>query len=195
MARLIRAASAAGLRVEPPVASAQRDASAILERAEREAAQIRTAAEADAQAILGEAEARAGEAVRAEAVAARLKQLKAGESVRRDAKDDLLRLALGIAKKIIDRELQAHPAQLQATLEEALRRAGGEDAVVLHVRPEDVEAARRLRPDGVPEGALEVLADPSLGLGDCRVFLEGGSLDARIETRLDAIRQALDSHS
>lgn len=191
MARLIRGETTMGRRVEPAVSGAHREAAAILLRAEREALGIRRAAEEDARALLEDAERRVSEATRAASVAARLRQLEEIERYRSRAREDLLRLAIAVARRVIGAELEAHPEQLESTLDEALRCAGLAERVELHVGSDDLEAARELGPPGLPASALEVVEDPSLSRGDCRVLLPGGSVDGRVETRLEAIRLAL----
>jgi len=102
---------------------------------------------------------------------------------------ELARLAMTVARQVLSHELRVSPdlvveAVRQAAL--ALPAASGNLRVRLHA--EDLALLRTL---GVAEENWQLLADPTLQRGDCMLETERSRLDARLETRLAAIVDAV----
>ncbi|WP_277790308.1 flagellar assembly protein FliH [Dyella jiangningensis] len=102
---------------------------------------------------------------------------------------ELARLAMTVARQVLSHELRVSPdlvveAVRQAAL--ALPAASGNLRVRLHA--EDLALLRTL---GVAEESWQLLADPTLQRGDCMLETERSRLDARLETRLAAIVDAV----
>lgn len=181
----------------------------VRQRARQEAQAIREAARAEgweAGRAEGEREGRA-QAIRE--VAARLERLL-GEMTalveearrRRDhalalAEEDVVKLALAVAERVVRREVAAGPAVTRAVLQDVLREmpGAGEGRVVVRVHPDE----HRLLADadlgllqGV-EGPVQVQwrADPEVEPGGCIVEAELGSIDAGLETRLVEVAAGL----
>lgn len=102
---------------------------------------------------------------------------------------ELARLAMTVARQVLSHELRVSPdlvveAVRQAAL--ALPAASGNLRVRLHA--EDLALLRTL---GVAEENWQLLPDPTLQRGDCMLETERSRLDARLETRLAAIVDAV----
>lgn len=102
---------------------------------------------------------------------------------------ELARLSLVIARQVLAHELRTTPELVvqivrQAVL--ALPSATRELRVRLH--PDDLALLREL---DAAETHWQLLADPSLARGDCRLESERSRLDARITTRLAAVADAV----
>jgi flagellar biosynthesis/type III secretory pathway protein FliH len=67
--------------------------------------------------------------------------------------------------------------------------------IKLHMCPEDARLIQELLnkegPQEISSAQIEVMADPSLRRGDCVVVGDLGTVDGRINTRLEELRQAL----
>ncbi len=181
-------------RLPAEVVAATGRAQDILQRAEAESRQILEAARAERDRALAEAEERghraglgraAGDLARAAAERDRLLQA---------AGDDLVRLAVAVAGKILRREVERDGC-VDALAAAALEAVRNRREVILRVNPGDAPSLRR------EEGRLGALLAraPSLGIredaaverGSLLVETEAGTLDARLETRLEAVEAAL----
>lgn len=102
---------------------------------------------------------------------------------------ELARLAMTVARQVLSHELRTSPdlvveAVRQAAL--ALPAASGSLRVRLHA--DDLALLRQL---GAAEEHWQLLADPTLQRGDCLLESERSRLDARVETRLAAVVDAV----
>ena len=102
---------------------------------------------------------------------------------------ELARLAMTVARQVLAHELRTAPdlvveAVRQAAL--ALPSATGNLRVRLHA--DDLALLRTL---GVAEQHWQLVADPTLHRGDCMLENERSRLDARVETRLAAVVDAV----
>jgi type III secretion system HrpE/YscL family protein len=183
MARIIRADLEAPRLVPKLVADAGERAREIIAEAERQAEALRTAAQDEGRAQ-----------GRAEHAAAMLALAEERELALAAIEPQAVELALLAAKRVIGQELQHTPelvAQMVAPLIQRLRRA---QSVSLRVHPDDraaLEASLASLRAASSAGTLRIETDPSLSRGDCVLHSEIGSLDARVDTQLAALRRAL----
>ncbi len=105
--------------------------------------------------------------------------------------DELVELALAIARHLVRRELRADPGQIVAVVQQAaaaLPFATRQVRVVLH--PEDAATVREMlnTAGGVEHGdGWVIVEDPAMMRGGCRVETEHSRIDASVEKRLAAI--------
>lgn len=186
MARVIKATA----RVIPrTLADAKAEAEATLSLARREAIAIvgRANAEADAQRAQARAEGLASahaDVARTLAEAARTKDALLG-----GVHDDVLEIALAAAAKIVEAHVAVGSDQVAALVRGTLDRARRAKQVTLTLHPDDA-ASLGQQPDALPAN-VHVEIDPGLSRGDCLVKSELGILDARVATKLEAVRAAL----
>jgi flagellar assembly protein FliH len=105
-----------------------------------------------------------------------------------EVEQQLILLALAVGKQLARRELKADPGQITALIREAVGRlpAAARD-VRVYLHPEDAAAiAERLATAG-SERAWTVVEDPTLARGGCLVRSENSQIDARVESRVNAI--------
>ncbi|HTV76723.1 MAG TPA: FliH/SctL family protein [Steroidobacteraceae bacterium] len=105
-----------------------------------------------------------------------------------EVEQQLVLLALAVGKQIARRELKADSGQIAALIREAVGRlpAAARD-VRVHLHPEDAAAiAERLATPG-QERAWSIVEDPTLTRGGCLVRSENSQIDARLESRVNAI--------
>ena len=106
--------------------------------------------------------------------------------------DELILLALSIGKQLARRELRIDPAQVAAIVREtiALLPANSRDVRVL-LHPADAAVLRdNLAPASV-ERAWQLLEDPVMTRGGCRIESEHARIDSRFESRVAAIADQL----
>ena len=102
---------------------------------------------------------------------------------------ELARLAMVVAQRVIAHELQLSPELvIQAVRQAATALPAATRELRVHLHPADLAL---LRESGAIEGHWQLLADPSLSRGDCRLESERSRLDARVETRLAAMIDAV----
>ena len=105
------------------------------------------------------------------------------------AAGELAQLATVVARRVIMHELKVSPELIVGIVRQAaaaLPMATRELRVHLH--PEDLALMQEL---GAAERHWQLLADPTLARGDCRLESERSRLDARVETRLASIIDAM----
>jgi flagellar assembly protein FliH len=112
-----------------------------------------------------------------------------------EAHDDILRFAIEVARKVVQRTVQADPSIVRDQLSAALALLGRPTAVKVTVHPED-----RLLVEQILPGLLEKLSsaahasiavDDLIMRGGCIVAADGGRVDATIDTQLQRIAEAL----
>jgi flagellar assembly protein FliH len=108
--------------------------------------------------------------------------------------EDALAVGTAIARRILEAELRSSPAALDALVRSAVRKVGESRDVTVRLAPADAASIRaagsRFAAD-LPAATVRVVDDPALGPGDVRVDADFGTVDGRLETRLDEARRAL----
>lgn len=181
----------------------RKEAAKIVAQAHAEAAQVRKQAEQAGR----DAAQKAIEKILDEKVASQMETLKpaleAVASQLADARGEWLdaweqgsvRLATRIAEKILHSELDRNPMASAAVVREALELAVGAADITLHLNPEDHQHLRA-ETSSICQwlqhlAPTQVVADPSITRGGCRVTTRFGEVDQRLETQLARIEQEL----
>ncbi len=111
------------------------------------------------------------------------------------ARQDLIDLAMAIARRVARCVGQRDREVVRANLEEAIQLAGARSDVTIMVSPADAEAARQFARSLVDMreqwGHIRVVEDPEVSPGGCRIQWGTGAVDARLETQLDRIETEL----
>lgn len=104
--------------------------------------------------------------------------------VRQEAEQDLVRLSLAIAKKILHRELSVDPQALAGVVKAALETIELREMKKIRLHPKEVEAIRSgLVSAGLPP-EVEIIADGGLERGAIFLDTVRGELDASVNTQL-----------
>jgi hypothetical protein len=117
------------------------------------------------------------------------------ESVRigEQSEADVVEIAVVIARRILEKELETGTAALFSLVRTAVRRLGETRKIVVRLCPRDAAAVEGAAGSGPLTGLaiikVEVLADATLSPGDCIVDGEHGTVDGRLATRLDEVRR------
>lgn len=109
-----------------------------------------------------------------------------------EVEQQLAALSLMIARQLVRRELQLDPAQVIAIIREtvALLPVAARD-VRVHLHPQDAAVVRECLAAPAADRAWNIIEDPVMGRGGCRVTTDTASIDARLETRINAVAVAV----
>lgn len=110
---------------------------------------------------------------------------------RQEAEQDVVALALAIARRILHRELTVAPDALLGLVKAALEKIEAREVHRVRIRPEDAPMIKQfLEKMGLPQ-RVEVLSDPGLERGAAILDSTRGALDASVETQLSEIERGL----
>jgi flagellar assembly protein FliH len=114
------------------------------------------------------------------------------KDVDQQVQDQLVQLAMTVARQLVRRELRIDPAQVIGIIREtvALLAPGTRD-VRVHLHPEDAAVVREKLAAPGAESAWTIVEDPVMTRGGCRVTTDTAHIDARLETRIHSIMTAV----
>jgi flagellar assembly protein FliH len=108
---------------------------------------------------------------------------------------EVLALALGIARKVVQRELAEHPEHWLGMIREAIQHALDREKIRIRVGPVLhrflVEHLSTLRPMLEEVKELELVEDQALAENGCILESQYGDLDLGVDSQIGAIRAAL----
>lgn len=107
------------------------------------------------------------------------------------ADQDIVKLAIAIARRVLRRELTVDPESLTGIVKAALERIASQETQRIRVNPEDADCVERhLNASGAPP-RIEVCGDASLERGSVIFETARGSLDASVSAQLSEIERGL----
>lgn len=105
-----------------------------------------------------------------------------------DVEKILLQLTLAIGKQLARRELRVDPAQVIAIIRETLAELpAAAREIRVHLHPQDAAIVREHLTTPVNERAWTVVEDPTMARGGCIVRTEHSQIDARLDSRINAV--------
>jgi flagellar assembly protein FliH len=104
-------------------------------------------------------------------------------------------VAMAIARRVVRRELAHAPEIAVDLVREALELASGHQPIVVRMNPEDC-AALGPRVEQVVQqlrlvGQAQIIADPTIASGGCKVETDYGAIDGQVATQLARIAEEL----
>jgi len=204
-----------GRQAERLMTAAREEAARVLREARREADELIAGAEAQGftqglQQGAAEGEAKGfdvGRALAVEQFTERLGRLSqrweeaiASWNAERqrmlsEAREDVIRLALELGKKVVHRLAVGDPSVIQDQLRETLSLLTRPSSLRVSIHPSDRELTEQVLPRMVRALGETVHAtlvdDPEIDPGGCRVATASGHIDATIRTQLERIAEAL----
>ncbi len=110
------------------------------------------------------------------------------------AEQDVVRLAMEVAKKVVHREIHLDRDIIQTLVRVALGRVTVRSAVTVRLNPADynylLEHRKELSPHGDEAREIIMVADRSVERGGCLIQNESGDVDARIEEQFREVERA-----
>nr|WP_286206655.1 flagellar assembly protein FliH [Thauera linaloolentis] len=132
---------------------------------------------------------------RAEAEAARLLSLadrldQSLAEIDREVAEELMALAIELARQMVHDTLQLHPATILDTVRAALQQLPqGHAQIRLH--PDDLALVREHMGEQLSHAGHRLQEDFGLQRGDCRIDAQGAQVDATLETRWRRVLESL----
>jgi flagellar assembly protein FliH len=109
--------------------------------------------------------------------------------LRREAEEDMVKLAIAIARRVLRRELATDPEAILGLVKAALSRVEARDILRVRIHPEDARTLQACLGElGLPD-RVELAPDRNLERGAVIVETSRGELDASIETQLQEIER------
>lgn len=105
--------------------------------------------------------------------------------------DELLALAVEIARKVIGQALVVQPQLILETIREALAHLPAQHAVI-HLNAADAALVRSNAGELLTRASHRIHEDPQLGRGDVAIEAGGAHLDCRVATRWQRVIATLD---
>lgn len=110
------------------------------------------------------------------------------EALDDEVEQQLVTLVIALVRQLVRREVKTDPSHIVGVVREALgvlpvnaRRI----RVVLH--PEDAAVVREAYTLGESDQKWQIIEDPVIQRGGCRVFTENSQIDATLESRINAL--------
>lgn len=101
--------------------------------------------------------------------------------------DELVEVSMAVVRQMVRRELKISPGEVVAVVKEALSVlpvTAGDVQLVLH--PEDAALVRNALLGSDSEPPWQIIEDPVLSRGGCRVVTNTSRIDATVENRINA---------
>jgi len=176
------------------ILNAEEQAREILRRASQSANDLIVEAETEAESI----RSRAYESGREESLQELLEDILAAKEQRFQAlyavEQDILKLAVKVAEKIIGREIKLDENVRGEIVLTALRQARQQEMLTVRVNANDLPLIENMRGRIDAFGRaryLDFVADQAIGEGGCMIESASGTIDARLETQLRVLENAL----
>jgi len=114
------------------------------------------------------------------------------EKLDEDITQQLVSLSVAISRQLVRRELKIDASQIVGVVQEAIAVLPvGSREVKVCLHPDDVRVMYEILTKTKMESNWELLNDPGLSRGDCRILTETSRIDATLEKRLTAIASQL----
>ena len=102
--------------------------------------------------------------------------------------NELVHLALAVARQLVRRELKTDPGQVLSVVREAMAALPlAARNVRLHLHPEDATLVREMLALGDNERGWQIVEDPVLSRGGCKISSDTSQIDASVERRLHTV--------
>jgi flagellar assembly protein FliH len=102
----------------------------------------------------------------------------------------LIELAIALAQRITKRQAAIDPQVAAANFEQAARLVAGATQLRIALNPQDLATIQRCV-DLFHLPSAQLIEDPNIAPGGCRIHTEHGVIDADINTQLDRLTQQL----
>jgi flagellar assembly protein FliH len=112
-----------------------------------------------------------------------------GSALRRQAEEDLVRLSIAIARRILHREILVDAEALLGLAKAALSKVDQREVHVIRAHPETLPLIERILQQSGSQRRMELRGDAQLDRGDLFIETARGELDASVDTQLQEIER------
>jgi flagellar biosynthesis/type III secretory pathway protein FliH len=108
-------------------------------------------------------------------------------------KDEIARLSVDIANKILMRKIEKGDYKIEAIVKEVLKSAPVHQDIVVHLNPDDLVHCQKLQKDDPNSSFAKIkfVADPGIGRAECLVKTPKGIVKSLIDEHMERIIEAL----
>ena len=104
----------------------------------------------------------------------------------------LVELSMSVTKQLFRREIHIEPSHVIGVVHEAIQLLPvASRNIIIHLHPEDAKLVLESLTKSDGERAWDVVEDPLIDRGGCKVTTENSSIDAQAQTRLQAVVDAI----
>ena len=111
------------------------------------------------------------------------------------SREDMLRLVLAVAERIVLVELAVHRDAVNRTVQQAIQAAVSAEEFHIKINPDDMQMVQEHKPLFIASlsglSNIEFVPDPTVTAGGCMLESPKGRVDATIEAQLDEIARNL----
>lgn len=109
------------------------------------------------------------------------------------SEEQVVDLALEIARKVLGQEIQAGRYQIDPLVQEALSRVPSRQGVCVHLHPDDYAACglREESPDEGSAGRVRFQPDPTVEQGRCLLETAEGFIDGGVDRQLAVVAEVM----
>lgn len=188
------ASSALGGLIKHQILDAEENARSIVQAARKRADELIAAAEESSENIRARAYREGREEAESELIENILATREERAQVLTTVERDVLKLAVKLAEKVIGRELKQDENGRGEIVHNALRSARQQEMLTVRVSADDLPLLERLREKIDRFGRaqyIDFVADQAVKEGGCIIESTSGTIDARLETQLRILENAL----
>lgn len=102
---------------------------------------------------------------------------------------EIVELAMVVAEEIVRHEIGLDSERLAALVRDGISSLADDTEISVRLHPDEIDAVRGARPS--LEDSVRLIADASLSRGGCVLESSDRVVDARIEARLESVREGL----
>ncbi len=115
------------------------------------------------------------------------------ENLFKGHKEQIAKLSVEIARKILVQKVQDGDYEIESIIEEALKNAPTREDLVVHLNPEDLAECQKALEDngGGMLAGIKLVSDSNVGRAECILDSPKGMIKSLIEEHLDQISKTL----
>ena len=110
-----------------------------------------------------------------------------------DVADELLSLALEVARQVVRQDLSVNPESVLAVVREALTHLPHQHAQI-YLHPDDAELVRKHAGDQIAHAGHRLYDDEAIERGGCMIEASGSQIDAAVSTRWRRVVEQITDH-
>ena len=112
-----------------------------------------------------------------------------------NSENEMVELVINVAEMALGEQMDKNPGLIRHVIKSAVRKLQAREEITIRVNPMDLSEAEKVRPEISKEvediEKVSFKGDPLVTRGGCVLETNMGSIDARVETQLEAMRESL----
>jgi len=115
------------------------------------------------------------------------------EQVVAQHREEIARLSIEIARKILMHKVETKDYEIESIVKEVLKKSPSHQDIVIHLNPEDLTQCDKIQNDEIKGllASVKLIADPNIGLAECILKSPKGTINLLINEHLEQIGEAL----